>query len=55
MDISKSRELFEVEEVRLSYFVVSGFALSVLSSLILVAAAIGYRWDLWSVKFALLA
>ena len=55
MDISKSRELFEVEEIRLSYFVVSGFALSVLSSLILVAAAIGYRWDLWSVKFALVA
>ena len=55
MDISKSKELFEVEEVRLSYFVVAGFALSVLSSLILVAAAIGYRWDLWSVKFALLA
>ena len=54
MDISKSKKSFEAKELSLSYFVRMGIAVSILSSLILIIAAVGYRWDLWSVKFALL-
>lgn len=46
--------MVDIVEVRLSNFVRLGFSLSVISSLVLVAAALGYRWDLWSVRFALL-
>ena len=46
--------MVDIVEVRLSNFVRLGFSLSLISSLVLVAAALGYRWDLWSVRFALL-
>ena len=46
--------MVDIVEIRLSNFVRLGFSLSLISSLVLVAAALGYRWDLWSVRFALL-
>ena len=46
--------MVDIVEVRLSNFVRLGFSLSLISSLVLVAAAVGYRWELWSVRFALL-
>ena len=46
--------MLDIVEIRLSNFVRLGFSLSLISSLVLVAAALGYRWDLWSVRFALL-
>ena len=46
--------MVDVAEVRLSNFVRFGFLVSVVSLLVLIVAALGYRWDLWSVRFALL-
>ena len=46
--------MIDIVEIRLSNFARLGFSLSIISSLVLVAAALGYRWDLWSVRFALL-
>ncbi len=46
--------MIDIVEIRLSNFARLGFSLSLISSLVLVAAALGYRWDLWSVRFALL-
>ncbi|SVD02180.1 uncharacterized protein METZ01_LOCUS355034 [marine metagenome] len=46
--------MVDIVEIRLSNFVRLGFLISVVSSLVLVVAALGYRWDLWSVRFALL-
>ena len=46
--------MIDVAEVRFSNFARLGFMLSAVSSLLMMAAALGYRWDLWSVRFALL-
>ena len=46
--------MVDIAEVRLSNFVRLGFLISMVSALVLVVAALGYRWDLWSVRFALL-
>ena len=51
LDLEK---MIDVEEVRFSNFARLGFMLSAVSSLLMMAAALGYRWDLWSVRFALL-
>ena len=41
--------MVDIAEVRLSNFVRLGFLISMVSALVLVVAALGYRWDLWSV------